>query len=174
MYIQQRNRLNMFDVYSCIITVSYLDSTSDPTLTEEKVYRVMGEVRDWWLVGVSLGVPSSRMYKIDDTHSTEEGKKCALVYYYLQTVHDASWEKLAGALYYCQEDSALAVVKKLFHSPRGMHVHAQYTVKLITVNIIIHVPMLAPYSKLHHFIRHYRCCLLCSSILTAVRVHNDA
>ncbi len=80
----------MFDVYSCIITVSYLDSTSDPTITEEKVNRVMEEVRDWWEVGHSLGVPHSRMNQIKDTHSTEEEKKCALVRYYLQTVHDAS------------------------------------------------------------------------------------
>ncbi len=152
MYIQQRNRLNMFDVYSCIITMSYLDSTSDPTLTEEKVYRVMGEVRNWRRVGYYLGVPESRWDQIKDTHSTEEAKKRALVRYYLQTVHDASWERLAGELYYRQQDSALAVVKELFHSSQGMHVHAQYTVKLITVNIIIHVPMLAPYSKLHHLI----------------------
>ncbi len=133
-------------MYSCIITVSYLDSTSDPTLTEEKVNRVMGEVGDWRWVGDSLGVPNSRRNQIKDTHSTEEEKKCALVRYYLRTVHDASWERLAGVLYYHQEDSALAVMKELFqfHTPRGMHVHAQYTVKLITVNIIIHVPMLAP------------------------------
>ncbi len=163
MYIQQRNRLNMFDVYSCIITVSYLDSTSDPTLTQEKVNRVMGKVGDWREVGVSLGVPRSRLKQIEDTHSTEEGKKFSLVRYYLRTVHDASWERIAGALYYRHEDSALAVVKELFHSPQGMHVHAQYTVKLITVNIIIHVPMLAPYSKLHHFIRHLKYFNSCKS-----------
>ncbi len=72
MYIQQRNRLNMFDVYSCIITVSYLASTSDPTLTEQKVNRVMGEVRDWREVGDSLDVPGSRLRQIKDKPYREQ------------------------------------------------------------------------------------------------------
>lgn len=71
----------------------------------DRVGRVMKKVKDCVSVGASLDVPRSKR------HATRE--------YWLQTLPDASWERLAGVLYYWEEERALKAVKEYLQSPQG-------------------------------------------------------
>ena len=87
-------------------------SPSDPTLTVENVREVMAEIGDWERVGSWLYVPYSKRQEISQQSSTE-GEKClALGDYWVNTVPDASWERLAMVLYQCGEERTLAVTKQ--------------------------------------------------------------
>ena len=87
-------------------------SPSDSTLTVENVREVMAEVGNWWLLGASLGVPLSKARVIRKQSSTEREKSLALGDYWVNTDPDASWEKLAQALYQEGEERAAAVMKQ--------------------------------------------------------------
>ena len=78
----------------------------------------MAEVGNWVSVGSELGVPVSKLKEIIQQSSTEREKSLALVDYWVNTDPDASWEKLAVALYKEGEEKAAAVMKQ--HSPQGM------------------------------------------------------
>ena len=78
----------------------------------ENVREVMAEVGNWVSVGIELGVPVSKLNEISQQSSTEREKSLALVDYWVNTDPDASWEKLAQALYQCGEHRAAAVTKQ--------------------------------------------------------------
>ena len=59
-----------------------------------------------------LDVPSSKRQEIIQQSSTEREKSLALGDYWVNTDPNASWEKLARALYRYQEERALGVVKQ--------------------------------------------------------------
>ena len=81
----------------------------------ENVREVMAEVVNWESVGIWLGVPDSKRLKIRQQLSTERQKSLALGDYWVSTDPDASWKKLARALY-CRypggEERPLGVVKQ--------------------------------------------------------------
>ena len=85
---------------------------SDPTLTVENVREVMAKVGNWEVVGHWLGFPYSKRQEIRQQSSTEREKSLALGGYWVNTVPDASWEKLARALYHNGEETALTVTKQ--------------------------------------------------------------
>ena len=93
--------------------------TSDPTLTVENVREVMAEVGNWMGVAIWLDVPDSKRKEISRQSSTEKEKCLALGDYWVNTVPDGSWEKLAWALYRGGEESgeerALGVIKQYLH-----------------------------------------------------------
>ena len=84
----------------------------------ENVREVMAEVGNWVRVGSSLGVPLSKLQEISQQSSTEREKSLALGDYWVNTDPDASWEKLARALYQCGEGKPAAVMKQ--YLPQGM------------------------------------------------------
>lgn len=69
-------------------------------------------VKNWDQLGRYLQVPS---------HKREESKDI-MVNYFVTSVPNASWEKLAGALYYYGEENALTVVKSYFQRKPGTFV----------------------------------------------------
>ena len=87
-------------------------SPSDPTLTVENVREVMAEVGHWMMLGDWLGVPYSKQLEINKQSSTEREKNLAVGDYWVNTDPEASWEKLAMALYQEREERALAVTKQ--------------------------------------------------------------
>ena len=87
-------------------------SPSDPTLTVENVREVMAEVGNWVSVGSVLVVPYSKVQEISQQSSAKREKCLALGDYWVNTDPDASWERLARALYHCGEERALAVAKQ--------------------------------------------------------------
>ena len=72
----------------------------------------MAEVCDWWNVGFVFDVPLSKRQEIDQQSSTEREKSLALGDYWVNTVPDVSWKKLAWALYESKEERPLAVTKQ--------------------------------------------------------------
>ena len=87
----------------------------------DNVREVMAEVvGDWWMVGTVLDVPDSKLVEINQQSSTEREKCLALGDYWVNTAPDASWERLAWALYQRGEERALAGTKQYVQQQQGM------------------------------------------------------
>ena len=86
----------------------------------ENVREVMAEVVDWEDVGISLGVPFSKLVEIRQQSSTEWERSLALGDYWVNTDPGASWETLARVLYHKGEERAVAVTRQYLQ--QGMHV----------------------------------------------------
>ena len=91
---------------------------ADPTLTINNLRLVMASVKDWFGLGLGryhggLNVPAAVCdeIKYSTAYQTEEEKKEALLLYYLDTMPMASWQNVAGALHYQEEETALQAVK---------------------------------------------------------------
>ena len=103
----------------------WCSSLPDDSLTPHTLLPAVSSVRQFWgedddewgLLGV-LGVPYSVMDDIraSPSHSTEEVKRIAGLQYYLQTLPGASWEMIAGELWFMEEHTALEEVRQ--HLPR--------------------------------------------------------
>ena len=104
-------------LFSSLSSPSACVSPSDPTLTVEKVTEVMGEVGDREGVRSWLGVPRSNQAEIKQQSSTEWEKSRALSQYWVNCSPDASWEKLAIALYNSGEERAAVMAKQ--YLPKG-------------------------------------------------------
>ena len=106
---------------------------SDGTLTTSNVCQALASVKDWHSLGQSdhglyiggLGVPLAVRNDIRDNrpNKTEEEKKTEMLVYYLHTVPQASWQTIAGALYYRKEVTALEAVKRFLHHTPGQLTH---------------------------------------------------
>ena len=90
---------------------------SDPTLTVNKVIEVMGQVGDWKKLGSMLGVPESNLTAEIKHQCSIEEESCKLGEHWVNTDPDASWEKLAWALYKNGEERAMAMAKQ--YLPKG-------------------------------------------------------
>ena len=64
-----------------------------------------------------LGVPNCVRQMINLAYETIEEKKEALLVYYLRYVPSASWQNVAGALHYMEEETALEAVNDFWKSP---------------------------------------------------------
>ena len=112
---------------------------ADPTLTINNLRLVMASVKDWyWLGGYygGLNVPAVVCHEIrtSTAYQTEEEKKEALLLYYLRTMPMASWQNVAGALHYWEEETALQAVKAfLKFTPAG-----QLIVQGTYVSMLLH------------------------------------
>ena len=101
---------------------------SDGTLTTSNVCQALATVKGWHSLGVyrgGLGVPPAVRDDIRDNrpNKTEEEKKTEMLVYYLHTVPQASWQTIAGALYYREEVTALEAVKRFLHHTPGQLTH---------------------------------------------------
>ena len=100
---------------------------SDGTLTTSNVCQALASVKDWRNLGYAggLGVPTAVGDDIRDNrpNKTEEEKKTEMLVYYLHTVPQASWQTIAGALYYWEEVTALEAVKRFLHHTPGQLTH---------------------------------------------------
>lgn len=81
----------------------------DPTLTLPNVITVVGMVKNWKVLGGYLLVPDSKM------KTREE-----MLDYFITTTPGASWETLAGHLYYMQQDKALEKMSDYLKRQPGM------------------------------------------------------
>ena len=101
---------------------------SDGTLTTSNVCQALASVKDWHRLGYyasGLRVPPAVGDDIQDNrpNKTEEEKKTEMLVYYLHTVPQASWQTIAGALYYMEEVTALEAVKRFLHHTPGQLTH---------------------------------------------------
>ena len=97
-----------------------LCTSPDSTLTVERVAGVLEKVKDTWGVEKWLDVPYSKRAEIRAKYSAGREQNCAYGEYWVNTLWDASWEGLAGVLYYLEEKTALEeVVGKYLQTSRG-------------------------------------------------------
>ena len=101
----------------------------------ENVREVMAEVGNWVMVGDWLGVPRSKRQEIIQQSSTEREKSLALGDYWVNTHPEASWEKLATALYQVGEEKAVAVTKQYLQQQQGEY--TQLPVMKVPVKILV-------------------------------------
>ena len=68
-----------------------------------------------------LGIPGPVLREISDNPAilTEEDKMTAMLQYFLNNVPMASWQKVAGVLYWMKEEKALQAAKKFLTVSRG-------------------------------------------------------
>ena len=119
-YWALNNMLYMYIVcYTCLLP-------PDASLTPRTLLRAVSTVRRFWGLGVEmvlldwLGVPRSVQEQIRDSqsYSSEDEKRTAALQYYIETVASASWGRIAGALWYIKEHTALETVRRyLPHKP---------------------------------------------------------
>ena len=84
-------------------------SPADTTFTLTNVLSTLETVQEWNKLGDKLHVPY-----------TKQDSKDTMMNYYVTSIANASWQMLAGALYYCGEQTALKKVKAYFQRRRGM------------------------------------------------------
>ena len=97
---------------------------ADTTLTINNLRLVTSSVQDWDGLGnyfFGLGVPQSVLDEISSNTAvlTEEEKIATILQYFLNNVPMASWQKVAGALYWMKEEKALQAAKKFLTVSRG-------------------------------------------------------
>ena len=107
----------------------WCSSLPDDSLTPHTLLPAVSSVRQFWSKDYDdgwgllegLDVPYSVMDDIraSPSHSTEEEKRIAGLQYYIQTVPGASWEKIAGLLWYLEEHTALEEVRQHLPSTYG-------------------------------------------------------
>ena len=78
---------------------------AEPTLTYENVLEVLQSVpaKKWDDLAFALQIPISKRDQIEKQFRTPEQRREALVTYWLQVGPNASWEMLAGALYFWEK-----------------------------------------------------------------------
>ena len=97
---------------------------ADPTLTINNLRLVTSSVQNWKILGncnFGLGVPQNVVNEISVNPAilTEEDKMTAMLQYFLNNVPMASWQKVAGVLYWRKEEKALQAAKKFLTVSRG-------------------------------------------------------
>ena len=114
---------------SCVSLYNWCSSLPDDSLTPHTLLPAVSTVTEFWGtdgnddVGMleGLGVPDSVINDIrsNPSYSTEEEKRIAGLQYYLQTAPGASWERIAGVLWYMEEHTALEEVRQYLPSTHG-------------------------------------------------------
>ena len=104
----------------------FVCSTIDPNLTVKRVADVLSMMKMNWYDG-SIGGGLSLRYHLDVPWSKEDeikgqhkSQQLALFSaYVVQFIPGISWEVIAGALYYCCEESALQAAKQYIKKDEG-------------------------------------------------------
>ncbi|CAI8040244.1 hypothetical protein GBAR_LOCUS22432, partial [Geodia barretti] len=100
---------------------SYAEPLTDDSLTPHTLLPAVSSVGQFWRRDLDewgllevLDVPYSVMDDIraSPSHPTEEEKRIAGLQYYLQTLPGASWEDIAGVLWFLEEHTALEEVRQ--------------------------------------------------------------
>ena len=112
---------------SCVSLYNWCSSLPDDSLTPHTLLPAVSTVTEFWKTDDNGGllkrllVPDSVMDDIraNPSYSTEEEKRIVGLQYYLQTVPGASWEHIAGALWWMEEHTALEEVRQNLPSTHG-------------------------------------------------------
>ena len=112
-------------MYHCIY--NWCSSLPDDSLTPHTLLPAVSTVTEFWRTDDEDGLMNALLVpgsvnddiKANPSYSTEEEKRIAALQYYLQTVPDASWEVIAGALWQLEEHTALEEVRQYLPSTHG-------------------------------------------------------
>ena len=120
-----------------------------------------------------LGVPQTVLYDTKQSGNpdmTEEDKKTAILQYFLNNVAMASWQRVAGILYYREEETALQEVKKFLTVSRGQSVVLSYYIALscflaVFLSVVVAPP---PLSSGHLSYHDFGSCFFLSCIMASL------
>ena len=103
------------------VTPAFL--SPDDSLSLNSLTTAVSTVKQFWDVLMYLGVPDSVRKNIrrSGSYSSEEDKREAGLQYYLQTLPDVTWGRIAGGLWRLGACTALETVKQYLP-----HTHGQY------------------------------------------------
>ncbi len=96
---------------------------ADITLTVDNVTRVVLHTSKGWYGALadSMAIPWVIQENIMESHSTVDEQIRAVVKYWVNTLHDASWITLAGVLYEREEHTAKQEALKYCNTTRGKY-----------------------------------------------------
>ena len=107
----------------CCIAILCPSLCAGSTLTINNLRTVISSVRDLYGLGeytYGLGVPLRVLDEIRDNPAmTEEDKRTEVLLYFLRNVPMASWERVAGVLYWRKKERELQAVKKFLTVSTG-------------------------------------------------------
>ena len=86
----------MYIPYRSLYILYILDY--DAVFTIKNIYTFTEDVVDWDGLGLQLGVSHSRLKKIRRENMTEDERRRDMIFTWMNSDPEASWEKLAGAL----------------------------------------------------------------------------
>ena len=92
----------------------------DSTLTVQNVTRALRGMPYSYDFSYSLGVPLPILNDISRRYSSDDQRKLAVVEHYLRYAPGASWNHLAGELYYYEKEGALQQVQRYVQRQAGM------------------------------------------------------
>ena len=125
------------------MTVTPVFLPPDDSLSLHSLTTAVSSVKDIWRLLEWLDVPDSVWGKIRESgsYSSEEEEREAGLQYYLQTLQDASWRRIAGELWYMEEYTALETVKQYLPLTHGQYyrvcVYTRQLCSCMHINIII-------------------------------------
>ena len=117
--------------YHCMVSLSLLPA--DPTFTLSNVITAVESVQGWKSLAAYLDVPS------EWRRSREE-----MLQYFITTVPNASWQILAGGLYYRQEQAALERVAKKYQRQPGMGGWGLRSIVLLYIHQVVDIHPVYP------------------------------
>ena len=99
-------------------------SSADGTLTLDNIIKAVATVSmQWDVLGNKLAVPEFKLNEIRQLYPTDDLQKEALWKYWLEYMPNASWDTLAGRLFYTEEVSALLAVSNYTNKEPGIHIN---------------------------------------------------
>ena len=103
----------------------------------------MSPVKNWYDLGdyyYGLGVPKTMRNEIRDSpaYQTEDERKVALLQYFLVNVPMASWQSVAGTLYWMKEKTSLQLVKPFPTPAAGQSITEDVYYTVITTDYYVH------------------------------------
>ena len=97
---------------------------TDPVISLQLMLPHLNEVRnEWFMIGIALGVPFTKLREIEATYTKEGMTRCVLemVQYWLDTTPAACWEQVARALEQVNQLRLATTIKQkyLWDQPPG-------------------------------------------------------
>ena len=99
---------------------------TDPTLTVENIGPIMEAVGNWQLLttSASFNIPYAIQERITYLHTIDKEQSCVAGEWWVCTDLSPSWDRLARALYYSEQDRALE--KMAEYLPKGAYMERGY------------------------------------------------
>lgn len=76
----------------------YIHIDEDVRLDVKNLFNITEDVVDWFGLGTQLEMKHSRLKKIQLEKDTEDGRRCEMIFTWLNLDPEASWEKFSKAL----------------------------------------------------------------------------
>ena len=110
-------------MYNCHDADPLSSYSSDHSFTHQNISMVTATIDDATLAGGILLVPGFIVNEIREKTSTSADFREDVINYYMQYSHRATWDELAGELYYWECGEALAAARRFIKRTPGKCVY---------------------------------------------------